>query len=164
MAVEKKMTDLKKIKDLVSLMVENDLVEVEINDADTKIHLKRPGSIAPAHPGPVISQIPMTAAPAAAAPAAQLAEPTAAAPAADEGLVDIGSPMVGTFYSAPSPDSDAFVKAGDKVTPETVVCIIEAMKVMNEIRAETSGTIEKIVASNGQAVEYEQTLFKIRPD
>ena len=81
-----------------------------------------------------------------------------------DGLVDIVSPMIGTFYLAPSPDSDTYVSIGANVDSESVVCIIEAMKVMNEIKADTSGTIEKIICKAGQAVEYGQILFKVRPD
>jgi acetyl-CoA carboxylase biotin carboxyl carrier protein len=152
---DEKKTDLKKVKELVELMLENDLVEVEIADGDSKIHLKRPG-----HSQPQFAPAPMQYAPlATATPAAPQA-----APAATDNLVDIPSPIVGTFYAAPSPDSVPFVKTGDRVTPDTVVCIIEAMKVMNEIKAEKSGTIEKIMVTNGQAVEFNQSLFKIKPD
>lgn len=144
--------DLKKVKELIDLMKDNDLIEVEVEDGDSKIHLKGPGSAAP-----MMQQVPM-AAPVAAAPAA------GAAPAAvaDDGLEKIESPMVGTFYQASSPDAEPYVKAGDKVTPETVVCIIEAMKVMNEIKAETTGTIAEVCCKDGQAIEYGQTLFKIQ--
>lgn len=153
-------SDLKKIKDLVGLMVENDLVEIEIIDGDNKILLKRPQS---SHP--IITGMPMVApaaypmqAPAQIAPVAP-----AAGPAQEENLIDIKSPIVGTFYSAPSPDSDPYVKVGADVNTETVICIIEAMKVMNEIKAETVGTIARIMVANGQAVEYGQVLFKVRP-
>ena len=154
---DEKKTDLKKVKELVELMLENDLVEVEIADGDSKIHLKRPG-----HSQPQFTAAPMQFAQAQAAVPQAAAAPQAA-PAADN-LVDIQSPIIGTFYSAPSPDSPAFVKIGDRVNPDTVVCIIEAMKVMNEIKAEKSGTIEKIMVTNGQAVEFNQSLFKIKPD
>jgi acetyl-CoA carboxylase biotin carboxyl carrier protein len=136
-------------------MIENDLVEVEIADGDSKIHLKRPGHSQPQFAAPMHYAPAMPAAAAAAAPSA--------APVADN-LVDIPSPIVGTFYAAPSPDSPPFAKAGDRVNPETVVCIIEAMKVMNEIKAEKSGVIEKVMVTNGQAVEFGQALFKIKPD
>jgi len=82
----------------------------------------------------------------------------------DETLVEIASPIVGTFYASPSPDSEHFVAVGSQVGPDTVVCIVEAMKVMNEIKAETSGTIVKILCKAGQAVEYGQVLFKVKPD
>lgn len=154
------MDDLKKVKELIELMIENDLVEVEIAEGDSKIHLKRPGhSQAPA----AIAPIPIIA-PAAAMPAAPVAQPRPPQEQAVDNLVNIISPIVGTFYSAPSPDSEPYIKVGDHVTPDTVVCIVEAMKVMNEIKAEKAGTIEKIMVSNGQAVEFGQPLFKIRPD
>lgn len=94
---------------------------------------------------------------------AAAATPAASAAAADN-LVNIPSPIIGTFYAAPSPDSLPYVKVGDHVTNDTVVCIIEAMKVMNEIKAETTGIIEKVMIPNGQAVEFGQVLFKVRPD
>ena len=81
-----------------------------------------------------------------------------------EDLLEIKSPIVGTFYEAPSPDSEPYVEAGSRVDPQTVVCIIEAMKVMNEIKAEVSGTIVERTVKNGQAVEYGQVLFRVRPD
>ena len=86
-----------------------------------------------------------------------------AAPAEDANLIEIKSPIVGTFYAAPSPDSEPFVKMGADVNADTPVCIIEAMKVMNEIKAECAGTIVKIMATNGKAVEYGQVLFKVKP-
>jgi len=152
--------ELKKIKDIVELMVANDLVEVEIADGDNKIHIKRPNA--------TMTAVPMMAPPVYQSHAMPQAAPApvAAAPAAasdDSGLIDIKSPIVGTFYAAPSPDSDPYVKVGADVNTETVVCIIEAMKVMNEIKAEATGTITKIMVANGQAVEYGQVLFKIRP-
>ncbi len=148
---EEKKYDLKKVKEIIEIMVENDLVEFEIVDGDSKIHLKRPGSSMPmAAPMPVASH-------------AAAATPAASAAAADN-LVNIPSPIIGTFYAAPSPDSLPYVKVGDHVTNDTVVCIIEAMKVMNEIKAETTGIIEKVMIPNGQAVEFGQVLFKVRPD
>ena len=154
---DEKKNDLKKVKELIELMIEKDLVEVEIVDGDSKIHLKRPGSFVQM---PIAAPMPIMAP--AAAPAGDVG--SSAAPAADDKLADIKSPIVGTFYSAPSPDSPPYVKVGDHVTPDTVVCIVEAMKVMNEIKAETTGTIEKISIANGQAVEFGQVLFKVRPD
>ncbi len=158
MAEEKKTTDLKHLEQIVAMMVKNDLVEIEIKDGDNKIHLRRPEPQqmtampmhAPMMHAPVNYPV---AAPAASAPAAEVK---------DENLITIKSPIVGTFYSSPSPDSPAYVKVGDKVNPESVVCIIEAMKVMNEIKAELSGTITEIVAQNGQAIEYGQILFKLK--
>ena len=154
---DEKKNDLKKVKELIELMIEKDLVEVEIADGDSKIHLKRPG-----HSQPQLSAVaPMQYAPAMAIPVAGAAPQ---AVVAADNLADITSPIVGTFYSASSPDSAPYVKVGDRITPDTVVCIVEAMKVMNEIKAEKSGTIEKIMVSTGQAVEFNQSLFKIKPD
>ncbi|MCK4999569.1 MAG: acetyl-CoA carboxylase biotin carboxyl carrier protein [Anaerohalosphaera sp.] len=151
---DKKQTDIQKVKELIDLMIANDLVELEIVDGDNKVSLKRPQ---PSQQ--LVTHVPM-AAPAAHAPAAAAVP----AQAQDEGLIEIDSPMVGTFYASPSPDSDAFVKVGDRVEPNTVVCIVEAMKVLNEIKAEMSGTIEKVLCKAGQAVEYGQSLFKVKPD
>lgn len=163
-----KNNDLKKIKELIEIMKENGLVEVEIKHGDDKIFLKRCG------PGPTLNETTSGAAitnssiPAAATgpnvmqPSATQEQPPA--PEKDDGLVEIKSPIVGTFYATPSPDSEPFVELDSQVGPQTVVCIIEAMKVMNEIKAETSGTIAEILVTNGQAVEYGQVLFKVKPD
>jgi len=161
---EKQEQDLQKVKELVALMKDNDLVEIEIVDGDSKIHLKRPGADARLiQYQPMGGQMPMPSYPAP-APIAQPAAPAAAAPAAvDSSLQPIKSPIVGTFYMAPSPDAAPFVKVGDQFNPETVVCIIEAMKVMNEIKAEMSGTVVEVCCKDGQAVEYGQALFKVRP-
>ena len=149
--------DLKKVKELIELMIEKDLVEIELKDGDKKISLKRPQA------GPqVLTHVPM-----AHAPAPAPAETTAAenSPQAEESdLVEIKSPMVGTFYSAPSPDADPFVSIGTRVGPETVVCIIEAMKVMNEIKSEVSGTITEILSAPGKALEFGEAIFKVKPD
>jgi acetyl-CoA carboxylase biotin carboxyl carrier protein len=161
---EKQEKDLQKVKELVALMKENDLVEIEIVEGDSKIHLKRPGADARlVQYQPMGGQMPMPSYPTP-APMAQPAAPAAAAPATvDSNLQPIKSPIVGTFYMAPSPDAAPFVKVGDQVNPETVVCIIEAMKVMNEIKAEMSGTVVEVCCKDGQAVEYGQALFKVRP-
>ncbi len=134
------------IKQLVQLMVDNDLSELNISDGERTIALKRGG--APA----------VVAAPG--APAAGVPAPGAVGPV--ETLVEIKSPMVGTFYAAPSPDSDPYVSVGATVAEDTVVCIVEAMKVMNEIKAETSGVIAEVVAENGKPVQFGQVLFRVR--
>jgi acetyl-CoA carboxylase biotin carboxyl carrier protein len=160
---ENKETKLRKIKELVELMRDNDLIELEIVDGDNKILLKRPQPPA----GPTITQIPMASLPAVAPVAAPTGEPTEVETPADQedqGLVEIKSPIVGTFYLAPSSDSQPYVTVGSKVKPDTVVCIVEAMKVMNEIKAETGGTIAEILCETGEAVEYGQALFKVKPD
>ncbi|MEN8128129.1 MAG: acetyl-CoA carboxylase biotin carboxyl carrier protein [Planctomycetota bacterium] len=143
--------DLKKVKELIDIMKENDLVELEVVDGDSKVHLKGPQAAAP-----VMASVPPPAAPAAAA------EPTPAE-AVDDGLIVIESPIVGTFYQASSPDSDPYIKVGDTVQDDTVVCIIEAMKVMNEIKAETCGVITEVCCKDGEAIEFGQALFKVRP-
>jgi acetyl-CoA carboxylase biotin carboxyl carrier protein len=152
--------NIKEIKQMVKLMVECDLSELEITDGEhNRVHLKRgPGEqpIVMAAPQPQAMPAPV---PEAAAPAAT----EAAAPTPADNLIEVISPMVGTFYSAPSPDSDPFASSGDKVTPETVVCIVEAMKVMNEIKAEVAGTIVEVCVQNAQPVEYGQVLFRVKP-
>jgi acetyl-CoA carboxylase biotin carboxyl carrier protein len=149
---EMKDKDLAKVKELIEIMKENDLVEIEIAEGDSKIHLKRPQPQMQA-----VQQIPM-------AQAVIPAAPAEATPAADSNLKCITSPMVGTFYGSPSPDSEPFVKVGDRVDEGTVVCIIEAMKVMNEIKAEMSGTIAEFMCQPGQAIEFDEVLFKVKPD
>lgn len=164
------MIDVKTLRELVKLMVANDLTELDLGDAKgEKVTLKRggsqaaPGSGGAPHvhyvPAPAPSAAPATAPIATSTPAA----PPAAGSADDAGLVPIASPMVGTFYSAASPDAKPFVAVGDRVNADSVVCIIEAMKVFNEIKAETSGTIVKVLIANGQAVEFGQPLFMVKP-
>jgi acetyl-CoA carboxylase biotin carboxyl carrier protein len=155
-AKQKKETnvDLKDIKAIVDLMEKNGLTAFEMEKGGFRIALSK-GAVA----GPVVSYAPAPVA-APAAPAAAAAPAEAAAPAASG--KEIPSPMVGTFYTAPSPESPPFVKAGQKVTPDTVVAIIEAMKVMNEIKAEVSGTITEVAAENGQPVQFGQALFRYK--
>ncbi len=153
------MIDIKKLKQLVALMADNDLTEIDLEDEGEKIRLKRgSGGQVQVVPQPQ----PVAPDPAAANPTAAPAPAAEAAPTEPDGPT-IDSPMVGTFYVSPSPDADAFVAVGSKVTPDTVVCIVEAMKVFNEIKAETSGTIEEILVENGSAVEFGQPLFRIKP-
>jgi acetyl-CoA carboxylase biotin carboxyl carrier protein len=151
------MIDIRKLKELVRLMVENDLTELDIRDEQETVTVKRPGL----HVAPQVVAAPMMALP---APAAAAAAAPAAAPApAKEVLPAIESPMVGTFYAAPGPDKAPFVSVGAKVGPDTTVCLIEAMKIFNEIKAETSGTIEEVLVKSGQPVEFGQPLYRIRP-
>jgi acetyl-CoA carboxylase biotin carboxyl carrier protein len=147
--------EIKDIKQLVRLMVESDLGELDIAEGETKIHLKRGAGGMPVPAAPV--------APAEGAPAAQ-ASSAPAAPAPASNLVEIKSPMVGTFYAASSPDSEPYVSSGTVVGEDGVVCIIEAMKVMNEIKAECSGTIVETCVKNAQPVEYGQVLFRVKPN
>lgn len=151
------MIDIAKIKELVTLMTENDLSEVEIKDDKSGISIKRGGA------APVIQYASAPApAPQHAAPASNNGAPaTAPTPAGPQASID--SPMVGTCYLAPNPDAAPFVKVGQSVTPDTVVCLIEAMKVFNEIKAEKSGVVEQILVKTGQAVEFGQKIFAVRP-
>jgi acetyl-CoA carboxylase biotin carboxyl carrier protein len=163
MAEKDKDTDIKKIKQLIEIMNENGLVEIEIKHDDDKIVLKR------AQPQQIVGGIPMVR-PESTVPVGPKTVETisqSSTPQAvplQENLVEIKSPIVGTFYATPSPDSEPYVDIDSPVGPQTVVGIIEAMKVMNEIKAETSGTIAEICVTNGQAVEYGQVLFRVRPD
>ena len=158
-------SDLRKIKELIEIMKQNGLVEIEITHGDDKILLKRfqaqqPTITAVPMVGPNVSA--STAGTETTEPSPTEAKPSAQQP--EHNLVEIKSPIVGTFYAAPSPDSPPFVELDSHVDLQTVVCTVEAMKVLNEIKAETSGTIAEIVVTNGQAVEYGQVLFKVRPD
>ncbi len=166
------MIDLKNLKSLIKLMVENDLTEVELQDAQgEKVALKRGRA-----DGPVtyVTSAPPTVGTIAPAPVAAAVNTTSSTSAAstsatsgsdaDAGLVPISSPMVGTFYASPSPEAKPFVTVGSRVTADTVVCIIEAMKVFNEIKAETSGTVVKVLTTSGKAVEFGQPLFMIQPE
>jgi acetyl-CoA carboxylase biotin carboxyl carrier protein len=150
--------DLKAIKQVVELMKRSELSEFELEEEGFKLRLTRKGSEAPQ----VIQAVAPVAAPAAQPLASAAPAATESAPAEDPNLSTITSPMVGTFYAAASPDSPSFVKVGQKTDADTVVCIIEAMKVMNEIQAELSGTIVECLVENGQAVEYGQPLFKVK--
>jgi len=141
--------DIKEIRQLVKLMVDNDLSELDIINGQNKVFLKR----GPQRPAASAEPAP------AAAPAA---EPPAGAKPEQE-LVEIKSPMVGTFYASAGPDSDAYVQVGAPVNEESVVCIVEAMKVMNEIKAGCSGTIAEICVKNAQPVEFGQVLFRVQP-
>jgi acetyl-CoA carboxylase biotin carboxyl carrier protein len=159
--------DLKDIKELIALMRKNDLSVFKLEEEGFKITLKRGAE-------PILHH---TAAAPMALPPQYAAQPPAnggngggsgggaAAPAASgEKLKEITSPMVGTFYGSPAPEAQPFLKPGQEISPETVVCIIEAMKVMNEIKAECSGTLVETVAENGKPVQFGQVLFRVRPN
>ena len=163
---EKNTMDLNTVKELIALMRENDLAEVEWTDGKNSIHLKRPQAQTPVMTQltagyPMMAPLPQQAA----SPAAPAAPAASHAPAAvAEKLLEIASPIIGTFYSAPSPDSDPYVRIGDRIKPDTVVCIVEAMKVMNEIKAEIAGTLVEVLCRAGEPVEFGQVLFRVRPD
>jgi acetyl-CoA carboxylase biotin carboxyl carrier protein len=157
--------ELKDIKELIALIRKNDLSEFSLEQEGFKITLKRGAEmVTVAAAAPALAAVPSASFPIslpAAAPAGNPGQPAAAgAPAADG--KEIPSPMVGTFYSAPSPEAPPFVSIGQQVSPDTTICIIEAMKVMNEIKAETSGVIVEVLAENGKPVQYGQPLFRIR--
>ncbi|MBR6471255.1 MAG: acetyl-CoA carboxylase biotin carboxyl carrier protein [Victivallales bacterium] len=147
--------ELKSISRLAELMAKHGLSELEIKENDTAIRLCRPVH-GMAGGAAVVEEMPAGDFP------AETAETEASETAPAEDVRYITAPMLGTFFSAATPEASALVSEGDVVTPETVVCIIEAMKVMNEIKAETSGTITKILVPNGSPVEFGQKLFEIR--
>jgi acetyl-CoA carboxylase biotin carboxyl carrier protein len=161
----------KELKELIEFLIEKDIAEFELERGDVKVRVKRggePGHAAPdpryfaVHTAPpaVSHESPVTHAPAAPKPAPTAAE---AAVSSRAGLHIVKSPIVGTFYESPSPGSGPFVKAGDTVTVGQVLCIVEAMKLMNEIEADASGEIVERLVTNGQPIEYGQELFTIRP-
>jgi acetyl-CoA carboxylase biotin carboxyl carrier protein len=151
--------DLKDIKAIIDLMKKNSISEFELERQEFKIKLKR-GPNAVAYPDEPQMQVYAPMAMAAPVPAGN---PAGALPAASSGDLEIKSPMIGTFYRAPSPEAANYVEVGSEVNPDTVVCIIEAMKVMNEIKAEVKGVIAQVVVENAKPVEFGQPLFKIRP-
>jgi len=162
------MIDIRKLKELVRLMVDNELTEIDLRDNEEQVTLRRhsggglPGMLVSA-PGHASGSHAAGVAPVPAAPSVPPGDGAAGA-APDEGLVRIVSPMVGTFYAAGSPDAPPFVSVGSSVSADTTVCMIEAMKIFNEIKAEQSGTIERVMVRNGDPIEFGQPLFLVRPD
>ncbi|NTW54316.1 MAG: acetyl-CoA carboxylase biotin carboxyl carrier protein [Chlorobaculum sp.] len=156
--------NLKEIQQLIEIVNVSSLDEVIIRDGQSEITLRRNNSKAQAvlPTAPAIAQ-PVQAPQPVARPAAQEQQAPAAAEPAASDLIDIHSPIVGTFYRSPSPDSLPFVNEGDKVKSGDPLCIIEAMKLMNEIESEVSGTIVEVLVENGQPVEYNQVLFRVKP-
>ncbi len=149
--------DLRKLKTLIDLVSESNVSELEITEAEGKVRIVKGGTAAPQQYAPVVAHAPMAVAPAAAA-----SSPAPAAPVAATSTDHvIKSPMVGTFYRSASPGAKAFVEVGDAVKEGQTVCIVEAMKILNEIEADKSGTVTQILCQNGQAVEYGQPLFTI---
>jgi len=144
------------------MMVTNDLIELNVRDGDQEIKLRRPNptggeAVAVSATNPNATAMPLPALP---------TGDTTTDDSDDDGsdFLEIKSPMVGTFYAAPDPDSPPFVHVGSKVGPSSVVCVLEAMKVFSEIKAEVSGTVERVLAKNEQAVEFGQVLFLVRPE
>jgi acetyl-CoA carboxylase biotin carboxyl carrier protein len=163
----------KELKELIEFLIEKDIAEFELERGDVKVRIKRAGehTVVHAHgdprffavppaPGPTVeSGVPVSAG----QQPPSVAPPANVAPAPEEGLHTVKSPIVGTFYEAPSPGAPPFVKVGDSVELGQVLCIVEAMKLLNEIESDVAGEIVKKLAANGQPIEYGQELFVIRP-
>ena len=156
--------DIKEIRTLIDLMKKNGVAVFKMEREGFKITLKT--SEATVSHSVVTSQPMLScngpAAQPASAPAPAASAPAPAAAPAASGGIEIKSPMVGTFYSSPSPDSPTFVSVGQEITPDTVICIIEAMKVMNEVKAEVAGTVTEICADNGKPVQFGQVMFRLK--
>jgi acetyl-CoA carboxylase biotin carboxyl carrier protein len=156
------MIDIRKLKELVRLMVSNELTELDLRDSEEQVTLRRNSP----NQTPQIVTAPVSAQPVGAPSSGTTAvaePPPRAGGHDDDGLTRVESPMVGTFYAASDPDAAPFVSVGSSVGPDDTVCIIEAMKIFNEIKAECSGTIRKVMVKNGEAVEFGQPLFLVEP-
>jgi acetyl-CoA carboxylase biotin carboxyl carrier protein len=151
--------DLRKLKTLIDLVSESNVSELEITEAEGKVRIVKSAPLAAAVLAPVVAAAPAVAAPPAPA-AAPAAVEAVAAPAVPKGHI-VKSPMVGTFYRSSSPGAKAFVEVGQTVKEGQAICIVEAMKILNEIEADKAGTITEILVENGQAVEYGQPLFVV---
>ncbi len=154
--------DLKDIKAIIDLMKKNSITEFELERQDSKIRLKRGlnGGAAVAADDAIIP----IQAPVALPQAGGMSQAAAPVPPAATGEIEIKSPMIGTFYRSPSPEAGTYVEVGAEVSPDSVVCIIEAMKVMNEIKAEVKGVITQVLVENAKPVEFGQPLYKVRPN
>jgi len=153
--------DVKKVRKFIELMNEHDLAEIDLRQGDQRIRLRRPEAMTFA-PTPAMQPSASFVGPGV---PSGTTEKKGADPAADEGkFTVIKSPMVGTFYAAANPDSPPFVKVGDRVGPESTVCIVEAMKVFNEIPAECAGRIVAVLVQSGDPVEFNQPLFRVEPN
>ncbi|HKX84062.1 MAG TPA: acetyl-CoA carboxylase biotin carboxyl carrier protein [Pyrinomonadaceae bacterium] len=152
--------NMNELRELAELVNEHGFTDFEFENENIRVRLSKAAPAAPVQTAAPVSAAPATAPTPTTAPLASEQE----APAADSdaGLFKITSPIVGTFYSSPGPDKEPYVKIGSKVSPESVVCIVEAMKLMNEIQAEASGEVVKVYVENGQPVEYGQPLFGIK--
>jgi acetyl-CoA carboxylase biotin carboxyl carrier protein len=154
----------KELKELIEFLIEKDIAEFELERGDVKVKIKRAGEHTIVHSAAEPRFYAVPPAPSPAAPIAASAAPAPpAAPVPEEGLHAVKSPIVGTFYEAPSPGAPPFVKVGDMVEVGQVLCIVEAMKLLNEIESDVAGEIVKKLASNGQPIEYGQELFSVRP-
>ena len=148
--------DIRKIKKLIELLEESGIAELEIKEGEESVRISRQPI---GYAQPMAAPAPLAASPQAVAVAA--ATPAPAAAPAETGH-QVKSPMVGTFYTSPSPDSPIYVQTGQDVSPDTVVCIVEAMKVMNEIKAEISGKVVEVLVENGKPVQFGQALFRVK--
>ncbi|KWW11472.1 MULTISPECIES: acetyl-CoA carboxylase biotin carboxyl carrier protein [Peribacillus] len=161
---------VQEIREIIKLVDQSNISEFVYENEGTKIKLKKTETVTAIQPAISLDALQANAAvevkPAAAPEAVKAVEPAAPAPAVSEreNLHKITSPMVGTFYQSPAPDSPAYVKAGDKVTTDSIVCIVEAMKLFNEIEAEVSGEVVEVLVKEGQLVEYGQPLFLVKPE
>ncbi len=159
--------NLKELKELIEFLIEKDIAEFELERGNVKVRIKRAAEpvVTAAVPHFAVHPAPAPVLEIASTPAVPVPQKTVeeAVPAADQNLHVVRSPIVGTFYESPSPGSPPFVKAGDTVEVGQVLCIVEAMKLMNEIEADAAGEIVKKLVSNGQPIEYGQELFLIRP-
>jgi acetyl-CoA carboxylase biotin carboxyl carrier protein len=171
--------NLKELKEILQLLDEKEITEFELEEEGMKLRIRKAGAGPSVAPAPVLAPVlpaimPSVAAAPPAPPAAVAAAPAAASaaaspvpaedPAVDDRLLVVKSPIVGTFYRTPDPNSPPFVSVGDRVRPGQVLCIVEAMKLMNEIEAEVAGEVMKIHHETGQPVQYGDPLFSIRPD
>ena len=154
--------DLKQIHDLIKVVNKSNIGEISIEDKDGKVTIKQKEEKITVSSAPVYAAAPATA-PAVAAPAATSAAPVASAPVATDNLITVKSPMIGTFYRRASPDKPLLAEEGTEVSPGKVVCIIEAMKLFNEIESEVKGTIVKVLVEDASPVEFDQPLFLVQP-
>jgi acetyl-CoA carboxylase biotin carboxyl carrier protein len=155
--------DAKMVEYLVGLMAQHDLNEIDLHEGEQRIRLRRGVLTAPATMTGYPMAAPPTAAAAPPAPMNTAAQPTAEPAAATRNLHEIKSPMVGTFYSKPAPDKPDYVSVGSRVTPDTVVCKVEAMKIFNDLTADCSGVIVEVCVKNGQPVDFGTVLFRVEP-
>jgi acetyl-CoA carboxylase biotin carboxyl carrier protein len=152
------------VQDVILLMNDADISELNFEQGGVKIHLRRgPGVPFASASAPMVSTVPMTSAPAASASAGPAPAASAVPAAKADNSATLNSPMVGTFYRSPSPDAKTFIEEGDKISVGQVYCIIEAMKLMNEVKSEVTGKVVKILVQNGQAVEFNQPLIVVDP-
>ena len=154
--------DKRKLEALIRLVEDSDIQEIEISGPFRSVRINKGGATGAALPEAVRYEVPAPAPPAQPVESSEAAAEVA--PDRDSGLVPIVSPMVGTFYAAPSPESAPYVRQGDHINKGQVVCIVEAMKLMNEIESEVSGTIVRVLAENAEPVEYGHELFRVQPD